>query len=333
MVGSLKASGLLYMVGDAALVTSELMRGNTNGAVGAALYGVAGLTTAVYGNPSAEKKFELLSGRISKHLHEQGIVLPEHGAISRDELAKDGGIIQTIEGFLYQHPSEILNALFAIGGTQLVKGGLAPKAGQSKDYMLAASGALVTTGALVGLLVPEKKHDANAPAPPDTFGKVKQWVEEKPLRATGYLYGLNNFTLLGSAYQDYKKSATQVGNAKYSYIPKLVTVATYFAANIFLSKSSKDNTKADGDEQKFYDALENASAQIILAQPPALQAKMLQQMAGYLSAQPEVTMPANVLAAQLETRLAQLAHTVAQGQSQWQSRTQAPTFSDPTFTR
>lgn len=315
----LKAAGALYFIGDVALGVSEIMKGEYKGAAGALMYGLGGLTTARYGNPSAEKKLELLTARITKNLDEQGIALPETGMISREELAKEGGFVHTVENLLYQYPSQVMNTFFAVGGGQMIAGGMSPnKPGVARDYYKAGAGALVMAGALTGLFIQEKKQDPNH-TPTGPVDKLKHWVEEKPLRTTGLLYNLNNIVTLKSALDERKNYRASEGVIAYSYIPKLVMVGTYAIANILLGKSSKQNSKASDEDKAFYEALEQAAAGVVNAQPPALQAQVLQQVAGYLAAQPEVHISGRELAKGMEERLQEL-HTQSIQHTQSPSR-------------
>ena len=64
---SLKTAGWAYLVGDAALFAAGVLKGNsvTGEAFTGMTWALGGLGAARYGNPSAEKQLEILSGRLA----------------------------------------------------------------------------------------------------------------------------------------------------------------------------------------------------------------------------------------------------------------------------
>src|SRR5262249_40981133 len=139
--------------------------------------------------------------------------------------------LEGVQQFFYRHPSEVLNTIYATGGIQLLRSGL--QHGRPWD---AASGALVATGGLAGLLIPEKARDPDHPAS-NPIEAAWQWVREKPLRVSGLLYQLNNVTLGMSVLNEYRKYPQQR-----SWVAKLVTLGAYSMANGLLSITSKSNS-------------------------------------------------------------------------------------------
>ena len=174
---SLKAAGYAYLVGDAALFAAGLMEKNTKGAITGALWGVGGLAAARYGNPTAEKQIELVSTRLGEYLAKQGIKIPSHPTTAL--LAKENGLLDHVEQFLYHYPSEMLNAIYMLGATQMVSSGISRKF--TPDIV---SGILIGAGALAGILIHEKKPDSEHP-PHGALEKAVSWIQEKPLRLPG----------------------------------------------------------------------------------------------------------------------------------------------------
>ncbi len=297
---SLKAAGLAYLVGDAALVAAGLMEHNKSTAYSGIFYGLGGLTLARYGNPHAEKRMQLLYHDLGDYLNKQGVVIPRGSKIDSAMLAKDGGIIEHIERFLYKHPSQVLNALFTIGGVQLAHGGIT----QGRHWKT-ASGALVTAGALAGLLIPEKHLDPAHDHPNSGFvQKAMAWIQDKPLRISGALYMANNATMAVDAFGEFQKSrkdSTKKLSTR-SYIPQFLNVASYLLANGLLATSLKNNTasKDSNKERTAMEELERAAAEVIAAQPKEIQQGLIQKIAGYLSAQGRTNIPAEELASAMQ---------------------------------
>lgn len=312
---SLKAAGYSYLVGDAALFASGIMAGRSKEASSGLLYGMAGLICAKYGDPNADQHFKLLTHKLGNYLKQDGIAIPHTPQTAM--LAKDGGIIDHVETFLYTYPSQILNAFFTVGGVQLLRSGLQHKKGWDT-----ASGACVAAGALAGLLIPEKKPDPDHPAL-GPLGKAWEWVQEKPLRLSGALYTINNVTLTASAMQEMRKNPNQK-----SYLFKFLTAASYVFANAMLSISSKSHGDSGEmrEASKAMEKLADAAARVIAAQPPELQAALLENIAGHLSDQPGVGMNAQQISKLLQEKLASVKNEAAL--PKWQQHVLAPSPGD-----
>lgn len=287
---SLKTAGYGYLVGDAALFASGLMAGRNNEAISGLIYTVGGLACAKYANPDAEKQLKLLSSRLGGYLRKQGVEIPD--TPDNKMLNTQGGIIDNIETFMYKYPSQVLNATYAVGGLQLVKSGM--KHGKGWDT---ASGALVAAGGLAGLLIQEKKPDPDHPAK-GAVGKAMEWLQEKPLRASGALYALNNVTLIMSALGERKANPAQK-----SYMFKFLTAASYIFANGMLAISSKDNNAKSEANTEATEKLTEAAARVIAAQAPELQEALVSHIAGYLSSQPEIHLKAEEISDMLHQKL------------------------------
>jgi hypothetical protein len=268
---SLRAAGYAYLVGDAALFASGMMGGRSKEAASGLLYAAGGLACARYGNPDADARLKLLTHDLGEYLQKQGVHVPAGSMLSPGALA--------------------------FGGAQLMHSGM--QHGKGWD---AASGALVAAGGLAGLLIPEKKPDPAHPAP-NVLGKAWEWAQEKPLRAAGYLYSANNFTLIASALKERRLQPQQK-----SYLFKLLTAASYMLANGLLAASSKDEGSDHDKKDKTHalGILEQEAAKVIAAQHPRLQEALIQQVAGHLSGQASVGASAQEIAQDMRSALAQI---------------------------
>jgi hypothetical protein len=293
---SLRASGWAYIVGDAALFASGWLGGRKKEAATGLLYAAGGLTLARYGNPSAERRFKMLCSDLGKYLQSQGVEIPKGCHVDSATLAREGGVIDRIEEFLYTHPSEVLNTLFAVGGGVLVRSGM-----QHDKPWDTASGALTAAGALAGLLIPEKHASEEEKKSRGFAGKVLAWAQEHPLGISGALYMANNATLTVSALKE--RRANPGNNA---YLFKLLTAASYIVANGLLAISSKENMSPQHSPErtKALDRLEIAAAEIIAAQKPLVQEKLIEQVSGFLSSRPGVNIPAKELAVAMREKIA-----------------------------
>lgn len=287
---SLKAAGYAYLVGDAALFAAGLMEKNFKGASVGLMWGLGGLAAARYGNPSKEKQLEILTHRLGDYLEKQGVDIPKI-AETKMLTAKEN-VVYHVEEFLYSHPSEALNAVYAIGAAQMVGSGIAQKF--KPDI---SSGALIGAGALAGLLIPERKADASHPAN-GSFGKALQWVQEKPLRVSGALYTVNNLSMLWAGFAKRRENPAQK-----SYMLRFATAASYIFANSMLSLSSKAGAANDKKSDAVLSGLADTSARVIAAQPQEVQDVLIHNIAAFISSQPEVHKKADEIAALLHNKL------------------------------
>jgi len=294
---SLKAAGYLYLVGDAALYASGRMSGRNKEAAAGLIYSIGGVAPALFANDSTEHKLQQLYRKLGHHLQQNGAVLPSDSPVTTATLASSGGVLETAQDFLYRYPSQILNAVYAVGGTQLLRSGL-----QHHKRGDAAAGALVTAGGLAGLLIPEEPPEETGKPPANFFESPWQWMKEKPLRVSGLLYQANNVMLGASVFDEYRRA--QPGD--HSWVAKLGTVGCYFLANTLLTMSSKDyalENEQGRPDREAMEALESVSAHIVAAQPPERQAAIIQEISGYLSGQSEVKIHAGDLAKAIEERV------------------------------
>lgn len=312
---TIKAAGAGFLFADSSLILSGMLAGD--GKISSA--GVFGLTAGAvgtrYGNPKAEKQLELLNRRLGSYLRKQDVTIPKDG--STEALTKQGGIIDHIESFLYANPSQIMNIFYSLIGVQFARAGR-----QHKDNKLVASGGLLIAGALSGILTPERKRDPENP-PHGAAQKAWALIQEKPLRLTSTLFNLNQVSLALSALDDRKRNPEQK-----SYVFKLLAVAGFVFGNTMFALSSKSQ---EGDSKLDTEALSplaETSARVIAAQPREMQDALLEQVAGFLSSQPNVHMKAEKISALLYKKLGEISNN-PEIAGNWQERVTAPQGASP----
>ncbi|MDX2095241.1 MAG: hypothetical protein SFW64_04800 [Alphaproteobacteria bacterium] len=299
------------------------LRGENNVFKGAGIWLAGGIAAAAYGNPSSGKQLELLSQKLEKHLNEQGITIPDN-VRAQHALLKEPGFIERCQNFLYQHPSEMLNAAYAIGAAYLLKDGVKELASKSKSLwpkftegyslkgMLHASkgisknfwmGALVGGGAISGLLIKEDPQAHENAVQGNIFQRAVAYIKEKPLRLTGSLYGANNIFTVLKAYEDYANRGLYTKGLKPHFFSG-TTAGAYILSNILLTTVSRDQASAKYLSPAQAAQLEDAAAQIIAAQPPEKQQAILADVAGYMAKQKGISLNASEIEAQLTERVA-----------------------------
>jgi hypothetical protein len=324
---SLSVAGTAYLIGDAALFAAGLLKSwQENGritpadikgqALTGAIWALGGVGAARYGNPTAEKQLEILSARLGDYLKQQGITIPQNP--TTELLARKGGVIDHIEKFLYAHPSEALNAAYAVGSLGLISEGMSGLGKKSGAFSDLATGVLVAAGALTGLLIPEKKPDPQNP-PKGMFAKAMSWVQEKPLRLSSAFYWAGNAFLLKNVYDNWNTNRA-------SSIAKLVTAGSYIFANAMLSMSSKGHSDNKKEGHVATQKLADSAAVVIAAQPQEVQNALVEQISGFLASQPETQMKANDISKLLHDKLKTIGKpsptAPATGGNNWQAKLQ-----------
>lgn len=229
---SFVTSGYVYMIGDAALAVSGLKRGDVNETFSGLAYGATSVVAAGYGARKPDRVFNELYSKMLGEFAKEGVELPEGTELTAKELGKPGGLINRIENFLYNYPTQILTAGNAIAGFQLFRAGV--NQGNTDKRM---AGALVATGMLTALLVPEKSSkkavdtvegiaeraegatsskeiwvQPELEKPKGVKGMLisaRDWVQEKPLRVGGYMAMGNNFFMAKGALAERQSNPLQ----------------------------------------------------------------------------------------------------------------------------
>ncbi len=303
---SLKAAGYSYLVGDAAFIASGIVEKKPARIGTGIFWGLGGAAAARYGNPNAEKQLELLCMRLGDHLKQNGISIPH--SQKTEELTKDHGILDHIESFLYSYPSQMLNAVYALGAVQLVQGNIGKIKGHGLTPKLDfATGALVAAGSLAGLLIPEKKPDPNHP-PQTIVDKATAWIQEKPLRVSaGFFWGGNVALLAGAANEVREAKLNNSGNK--GYLWRFLIAACYIFANSMLSLSSKDNANNGSSEKSAHmaDAIAEKAALVIAAQPTNVQEELIEDISSHLSKDKMVKISAKQIEELLQAKLKAMA--------------------------
>lgn len=336
---TLKTAGYSYIVGDVAGAASSIARGdfkaNWNTALGFGVWGAGGAAAAFFGNTDTEKQIEILAHKLELHLAKKGISIPQ-SAREQSLLLQDHGLLHHVARFLYEHPSEVLNAAYAVGAGMMMRGGLkAVKKGESvlfpKNFTAGElskvstdfwSGMLVALGGLGGLMIKEDPHAQERAKDGGPWDKTKAYFSEKALRLPGLMYGLNNIVLAGRVLQESKKYSGQTFKPHYF---SAVTLATYVFSNLMLQFSTRSQI-AKHLPASAVARLEEASAVIIAGQPPEMQQALLADISAYMATQKGVNLPAERIAQDLAARVTQLTGErmqMAANEVKWVSRASA----------
>ncbi len=318
---TLKISGAAYTFGDIMMMAAGLARNGGKhmfGTVsGSALWLSGGLAAAHFGNPNTEKQLHIQATKLERYLQEKGVKIPLE-ARSRSTLLKHKTLWEKVEEFCYEHPSELLNSAYAIGAGMVATEGvrelskgktLLPKAfsiesikGVSSHFWI---GAIVLTGALIGLLVKEDPNAKEKAKHGSFFEKAKAFITEKPLWLTGALYTVNNAFLGLQAWQDFGARHTDYTNHRMKpHYASTLQLASYLLGNGMLMASHRNPMSKEGMPPAAIEQLQQAATHIIAAQSPQLQQALLIDISAYLANEKGMNMDAAAIHAQLASKLA-----------------------------
>lgn len=228
---TVKLSGVFGIIGHAALGAVGVMQGDYKRVATSAFYTTSTLTSAIYGAGKDGGAGKVIKD-MKEYLNQQGVKIPEGDNLTPEELAKKGGVIDTLHGYIKKHPLEIGNTVGLMGNVMLTYSGL--KGGQKIEPARTASGLASMLGALTVILVQEKdkKNEgkfgwpgleetpglAKADLTPEQlaekqenrsiFKKAADFVQERPMRTAGLLNVGGNLAMFVDAH-GMRKNAQQ----------------------------------------------------------------------------------------------------------------------------
>lgn len=340
---SVNLAGLAAIMGHASVAVSGILEKDKKRMATSALYMASTATYAINGAGKAGDEFGKFVGDLREHLEKVGVELPESDTLTAHDLSKKGGLMEGIKGFIEKYPLQIANTLALVGNISMIRSGLADKK-YGRGRVL--NGAAAAVSGLSIMLIPEKKRDAQKPKAsydwPGADGKsqdaaepekkrslpikVKDWIQEKPMRFAGMAYLMCDVGAFYNLFQTKKKYDVQIGEIagrqsdleheiatdgstparedlkkalglehgeKVAFARKNVAVTTaiaasYFLASCFTSISSKAKVK-DYNEQEILSKLCAASANLLVSQPEEQRADAIEKVADYLVTQPDAT--------------------------------------------
>jgi hypothetical protein len=249
-------TGVGYLLGDAMMIISGLLRHDYAEAATGAIWGSSGAVLAGYGKSDADMQMGILYRKLGEHLKKEGIEVPRNERELLDALKRGNGLLTKTVEFLQHNSADIHHTVQALGGLTLVKAGI----NQRKDNPLKIfQGISVSAGQGLGLLPerekppvarpaaygggttpmanPDDEEEApakpapaitkNLPEEPDHRSALKRtvdWFNEKPMRYAGIGSGINNlFGIAGAVFFEKPKveKRNNVLDAKHGLVPRI----------------------------------------------------------------------------------------------------------------
>ncbi len=304
-------------------------------------YGLGSLCLTFFGSKDQSiNTITTATSKIERFAHKEGYNIPTESSLAYANQEPKRDLWHKITHFVERYPSESLNAIFVGVGACLSAGAFfratrplekvaysAEKAtewgaktieefeakaakefakdknGQIWDRIDVGLGAVTATSAIIGLAVKEHKRVEGDPKP-HGLAAIRDWICEKPLRATGIGYMIATcFHAVATAGK--WRNGTE---PKKYLIGRVLFIITNFMAEGLIALSSKGHGIGVKPDSSVDDSIISAASELVLRQPEEKRAAVISQLSGYM-ASPEVM---DVKAEKIEQGIRQLIAMLSQ---------------------
>lgn len=314
---SVNLSGMTSMIGNATSGISGILEKDMGRVAMCLFYTAATVPYAMHGAGRVKNEFDTFADALRDHLIAEGVEIPKDKQISPEELTKKGGMVEKAIAFVDKYPIEISRALGLLGNASGVKSGLSDgKNGMGR----AVNAALSAVAGLAIMLVHERAPSASNP-PTSLPGKVKAWIQEKPMRFAGLIYLSGNVAQFKDISQTKRKHAEHLASirgtvsdeeygkqevlAQRTTALAAATAASYFVSSSFTTISSKAKSQ-DYNDQEMMDKLCAYSVNVLAELPDDLREEAIGKVADYVGKQPGATHSPDQITQLINEKLTQL---------------------------
>lgn len=323
---SLQACGVLYTVGDVGFIRYAVKEGSKFDIIGGILYELGSMSLLTFGrNDQGDIQVHKAAKSLENFLHEEKIDPPEGSAVHAIAKERNQGFIDNAYDWMQTHPAELFNTIYIGAGSFITAGAIQhkllkkvmnelPKERMKRlaaGWMDVGLGAVTASSALTGLMVEEKKPDPDEPRPTTMFGKAWEWVQEKPLRITGY--GLLGSTMFhaGSTAIEYlraRRMLDPVHDVKtMAAIPgRAIFIATNIAGELLIAISSKGHGEGVTSDASVDQSTYAIAAELIARQPKEQRERYIRHIAAFLQQPNEMAETYDTVDAELRKQVALL---------------------------
>lgn len=305
----------------------EKMAGHRMNVLAGIGYAMGGIVLSAFGGKD-QSKFEIRHAAegMEDFMLREGVALPSEASLNQYTTPEKQTLLQKGKDFLTQYPSETLNTIYTGVGALLMGSSYKklktltdPKdiAAEKKDIGL---GIVTASSAIAGLTIKEKKPVAGKESH-TLLGKAWDWIQEKPLRATGYGFMLATAAHAWASVDKYKnamdviKRAAEKGgvsaetlsdahNDRKTILFRGAFVALNVVAELLMAVSSKGHGEGVKTDESTETTILATAAELIAKQNPAVQNSLIDRLSGYLSTADLLGGSAEEIAAGLRTQLA-----------------------------
>ena len=225
---TLGLSGMAYFAGDIGYTKYGYASGSPlDMAAGLAYFGGSATLFGFGKGDKSHYQIKDIARKIVSKLNEDGVVIPSESVLHQAAEGSKKGFLNSIRNIFDKYPAEVMNGFFAIAGALILGSAvkrlvssqgnaldglgldqsLVDSYGKFKDVgkiLDIGLGSMTITSGLLSMFMQEKAHDPHAPKPTTAWGKLTEWIKEKPLRVAGYGYMVSTMMHAGSTAVEYK---------------------------------------------------------------------------------------------------------------------------------
>lgn len=276
---SLRASGLVYMLGNAMYYMSGVAAKSRDDKNMALSFAAGDALLGIFGGHDDARQFTSLLGKLKAHMAGEGMLIPEHSALEVETSTAGQGLAKRTANFLHTHINTLKISAEVLGGYFALRSGLKKDAATGKNNPLKiAGGVVVMLGWTAALLIKEKKPDEEKLETAGVLARTAAHIQEKPLRLAGWAGLTFNALNFGSTWH---KRTTPTGKWNMGAVGAMVS------ANGLYSISNK-TTGGDIKTQEIISDVYNIAAQILNAQPENRREAAIASTAQFLGERPEI---------------------------------------------
>lgn len=309
---TLKAAGISYNVGDAAYMTYTIKKfidgkphNNATGnffnkldIIGGVGYSLGSLALTNYGSRDQSQNVIQAAGKkVQSYIKREGTAVDNDSALKEIVREPPRTLWGKLDHTFAKYPSETLNTVYVgVGGilssaalyrtiSAFSKGHHAAGREEAWDVGL---GMVTGASALTGLLVKEKKIEDEDRR--HGVGKILDWIQERPLRATGFGYMVATMFHGVGTYKKYYSTHTnsaEIKQIRETIVFRGIFVLANVVSEVLLSLSSKGHGIGVKPDKSIDETVIAAAAETIARSDSNQQVSLIQRVSGYM-ASPDV---------------------------------------------
>ncbi len=277
-------------------------------------YAIGGVVLSFFGSrDQSQYEIKEATEKMQKFLRKEQAVMSDQSAINDTINDIHRGPIERLKYFCARYPSEILNTVYMATGMLLsfasYKAIKIPQRANETlevfkkrvraDQIDIGLGAVTFSSSLAGILIKEKKPIEGEPKR-HGIGGVIDWIQEKPLRATGYGF------MVATAFHAYAsllkwREGDQLMRNAVGY--RIAFVASNVLAEILMVISSKGHGQGIKADQSVERTVSAIAADFIAGRKPEEQEMWVERLAGYLASPEVLGGKSDAFASEIRTQL------------------------------
>lgn len=318
---TLKLSGLFYYMGDAGYLyygikdyMREKTRANAMNIGAGVAYAMGSTALAIFGNrDQSQNQIQDAGKKIEGFLTQQNVGVPEDSSLHQATQRDHNSPIKSAYHFLTRYPSELMSVMYiGVGlllGTAAYKNAIKPqqadetlkqfKARKLEKWLDVGLGSMTASSSLAGIIISEKKPIPGQEKRGGLAG-AWDWVQEKPLRLTGYGLMVSTMCHAVSTVIAYREAHSK---DKMMILGRAVFVITNIAAEIMLLLSSKGHGQGVKADASVETTILATTAELVAKQDPSLQEALISSISDYMCKNHIVNRHADAIAVALREQV------------------------------